>query len=120
MGSTTTGEAIALRTNGKVVVADFTKGELKDEREILRLLDKLGDFVERREGVNLLLNMANVTYVSSSGLGVIVSLMKKSLRQKGAMKVCCLQPDVREVFEVMQLTKVVPVLDTEEQAVASF
>jgi len=113
-------EAITLRANGKVVVADFTKGELKDEREILRLLEKLGETIEKRSGVSLLLNMKNVTYISSSGLGALVSLMKRLGRQEGIMKICCLQPDVREVFEVMQLTKIFEIFETEEEAVASF
>ena len=117
---TTHVEAITLRTSGKVVVADFTRGELKDEREILRLLDKLGSLVEKRKGVNLLLNMSNVTYISSSGLGAIVSLFKKVTRQGGKLKVCGLQQVVREVFEVMHLNKVIPIFDTEEEALASF
>jgi anti-anti-sigma factor len=120
MGITTVPEAITLRTSGKVVVADFMKGELKDEREILRLLDKLGELVQRRSGVNLLLNMSNVTYVSSAGLGAIVSLMKKIKNQSGALRIASLQKDVKEVFEVMQLTKIVAVHATEEEALASF
>ncbi len=113
-------EAITLRTSGKVVVADFTRGELKDEREILRLLDRLGTLVEKRSGVNLLLNMANVTYISSSGLGALISLYKKVAKQTGALKICCPQPDVREVIEVMHLNKIIPVFDSEEEAIASF
>jgi anti-anti-sigma factor len=64
--------------------------------------------------------MALVTYVSSSGLGAIVSLMKKINSTQGTMKVCCLAPDVKEVFEVMQLNKIIPVFDAEDDAVASF
>ena len=111
---------ITLRTSGAVVVAEFTKGELKDEREILRVLDKLGDLVEKRNKVQLLLNLSGVTYISSSGLGAIVSLMKKIAAKEGGMKICCLRPDVREVFEVMQLDRIIPVVDTEQEALAQF
>jgi anti-anti-sigma factor len=116
----TAAEAITLRREGSVVVADFTKGELKDERAIRRLLEKLGDIIAGRSTVNLLLNMAHVTYISSLGLGTLVSLMKKTQRQGGSLKICCLGTDVREVFEVMQLTKILPIFDSEEAALASF
>ena len=113
-------EAITLRTSSGIVVADFTKGELKDEREILRLLEKLGALTQKRAQVQLLLNMAEVTYVSSSGLGALVGLMKKTKGTQGTMKICGLVPDVQEVFEVMQLDKIIPVFKTEDEAMASF
>lgn len=117
---TTATEAIGLRTNGKVVVVDFLKGELKDEREILKLLEKLGGMIEKRHQVQLLLNMEKLTYISSAGIGALVSLLKKIRRQNGAMKMCRVTDDVHEIFEVMCLTKIFSMLATEEEAVGSF
>ncbi len=117
---TTSTEAIRLRTNGKVVVVDFLKGELKDEREILKLLEKLGSMVEKHQHVQLLLNMEKLTYISSAGIGALVSLLKKVCRQNGSMKMCRVTDEVREIFEVMHLTKIFTVVATEEEAVTSF
>jgi anti-sigma B factor antagonist len=118
MGTAT--KAITLRTVGKVVVAEFTRGELKDEREILRLLERIGELVEKREGSNLLLNMEHVTYISSSGLGALVSLMKKAARTGGVLKICCLQDDVREVFKVMRLDRIFEIFPSEDEAILSY
>jgi anti-sigma B factor antagonist len=120
MDTTTTTEAIALRTSGKVVVVDFLKGELKDEREILKLLEKLGAMIEKRQHVQLLLNMEKVTYISSAGIGALVSLLKKTARQNGTLKFCRVSDEVKEIFEIMHLTKIFTMLATEVAAVASF
>ena len=113
-------EAIGLRTKGKVVVADLKRGELQDEREILRMLDKLGEVVEKRSKVQLLLNLEKLTYVSSAGIGGMVRLMKKTIRNNGALKLCCIAPDVFEVLQVMHLDKLFSIHDTEEHALENF
>ena len=64
-------EAIVLRTSGKVVVAEFTRGESKDEREILRLLEKLGEIAQKRGPVQLLLNM-NPKAPWDHGAGIVI------------------------------------------------
>jgi anti-anti-sigma factor len=48
----------------------------------------------------LLLDLSGVEYVSSSGLGVLLMLNRAVKKQRGALKLCGLNPFVAEVFEV--------------------
>lgn len=118
--TTTSSDVIHLTVKDKIVVAEFSRGELKDEREILRLLKKLGEEVEKRNNVNLLLNMKQLTYVSSAGIGALVKLLKQTNRKNGKFKLCSLTPDVLEVIEVMNLNKIFALYDTEEDALKAF
>ncbi len=117
---TTEVEAITLRVEGDVVVGEITRGELKNEREILSLLNKLGGVVEKRSHVQLLLNLSRLEYVSSAGIGAIVRLLKQANRKNGKVKLCCMTGDVLDVFHVMNLTKIFEIYDTEEEGLASF
>jgi len=120
MQAQSTENVIRFRPVGKVVVASFAKGGFRDERDILKVLEKLAEFIEKRQGVRLLFNMETIEYLSSAGLGALVGLLKKSKRQGGTFKLCSLQPAIRELFDVMKLTKIFDIFGSEEEALASF
>jgi anti-anti-sigma factor len=108
------------RTVGNVVVVSFQRGRIREEREILKALEDLGKYIESHPGVRLLLNLENIEYLSSAGLGNLVGLLKKSRRGNGQFKLCKLQGSIFELFEVMRLTKIFEIFDTEENALKSF
>jgi anti-anti-sigma factor len=103
-----------------VIVATFQRGRIREEREILKALDDLGKYIESHPGMKLLLNLENIEYLSSAGLGSLVGLLKKSRRSSGIFRLCCLQESILELFEVMRLTKIFDLFDSEAAAVGSF
>jgi anti-sigma B factor antagonist len=105
---------------GAVVVATFQRGRIREEREILRALEEMGKFIDSHPKVNLLLNLENIEYLSSAGLGNLVGLLKKSRKTNGQFKLCNLQEPILELFEVMRLTKIFEIFDGVEAAAASF
>jgi len=107
-------------TVGKVVVVSFQRGRIREEREILKALEDLGKYIETHAGVKVLLNLENIEYLSSAGLGNLVGLLKKSRRSNGQFKLCKLQQSILELFEVMRLTKIFEIFDAEDKAVRSF
>jgi len=77
---------------------------------------------EKIEGgkVWILLNLSEVPYMDSAGLGVLVSGLKNTNRQNGDLRLWGLQPDVRNIFELTRLNKVFQIFDDEASALASF
>ena len=68
----------------------------------------------------LLLNLANLTQVDSTGVSIIVRTYA-SLRDKGgALKLLRPCGRVREVLTVLRLLETIPSFDDEAQALASF
>ncbi len=67
----------------------------------------------------VLLNLRNVTFVDSSGLGVIVSALKH-LGREGELKVCAPQAAVRSMFELTRLHRVIGIFNTEAEGLESF
>lgn len=60
----------------------------------------------------LIVDMAGVEYVSSSGLRVLLMLMKAMKNQQRVLKLCNLSPFVAEVFEVSNFSIMFDVHDS--------
>jgi anti-anti-sigma factor len=91
-----------------------------EEKVILATLEKLGAAIDARNNVQMVVDMSTVEYLSSAGLGRLVGLLKKAVTGGGAVHFACLRPEIRELFEVMQLTKILKLFPTVEAAVAAY
>jgi anti-sigma B factor antagonist len=69
---------------------------------------------------NLLLNLADVTYIDSSGIGELVSGYTGVARQGGALKLLNLTKKVHDLLQITKLYTVFDIFDDEAKAVSSF
>ena len=72
------------------------------------------------EKKKIVMNMANITYIDSAGLGTLVATFHSARQQGATMKLAHLGQKFREVLQVTKLLTVFEVHDTEAQAVQSF
>jgi anti-sigma B factor antagonist len=105
---------------GDVAVFTFTRGQIKDEREIFKKLDGLRSYVKFENGRKVILDLSNLEYLSSAGIGRLVALLKKSKDGGGAFKLCSLQEPIREIFDLLRLNSIFDVYPSLEAALASF
>jgi anti-sigma B factor antagonist len=68
----------------------------------------------------ILLNMNNVTYIDSSGLGALVAAHTSARSQGASLKLCHLGSKFQEILQVTKLVTVFEVYPTEAAAIASF
>ncbi|MFT5525237.1 MAG: anti-sigma B factor antagonist [Pirellulaceae bacterium] len=73
-----------------------------------------------KEGALLILDLSQVEYVDSAGLGGIVSTLKQLRAEGGDVKICGLQKSVRALFELVRMHKLLDVCNTREEALKSF
>lgn len=84
-----------------------------------------GPFKERLlalidEGNNmLLLNLAKVTFIDSSGIGAVISGLRK-VGLYGDIKLCELTPQVDTMLKLTRLDKVIDHFNTQEEAITRF
>ena len=69
---------------------------------------------------DLVLNMSNVTYIDSAGLGTLVAAHHSARSQGAALKLSNLGSKFQEVLQVTRLLTVFEVFDSEAAAVRSF
>jgi anti-sigma B factor antagonist len=68
----------------------------------------------------IVLNMANVTFIDSAGLGTLVAAHHSAKSQGAALKLCHLGAKFQEVLQITKLLTVFDVYNSESEAVASF
>lgn len=109
---------ITERRSGKVIVVDL-EGNIRlgegsaQFRELIRQLALNG---ERK----ILLNMAGITYIDSSGLGEMVAGFTSLQKIDGEMKLLHLTKRVNELMMITKLLTVFEAFDNEAQAIESF
>ncbi len=76
--------------------------------------DRLG-----REARGLVLNLQDVTYLSSASLRVFLALSRQAARQGGQFAIAGVQPYCREVLRISGLATVLPMFATAAEALAA-
>jgi len=69
---------------------------------------------------NILLELAGVTTVDSSGIGEMVNAFTTVTNRGGQLKLVNLPPKVSDILQITQLITVFEVYDNEQEALASF
>jgi anti-anti-sigma factor len=64
----------------------------------------------------VLLDLKNVDYISSSGLGVIFSVKKFMVENKGEFAMCNLQPQIVRLFDIIHALPKQSIFETAEEA----
>ena len=110
---------IADRMSGDVVVLDV-KGHMtlaEPESLLFAYVSRLARENGRRK---FLVNLSELTFIDSVGIGEIVRSYTHLAEQGGTLKLCGVRPRVRDVIEVTHLDSVIRMFDAEAAALASF
>jgi anti-sigma B factor antagonist len=83
-------------------------------------VEKKFDTVIEGGCVKLVLNLAGLEYISSSGLRVFLSQLKKVRKQRGDIKLVCMKPNIKEVFDIAGFTQLFNIFENEDAANLSF
>ena len=104
-------------TDGVSVVALYGRIVLGDESNSLRERVKtlIGEGKKK-----IVLNMANVKYIDSAGLGILVAAHVSAKNQGAAVHLSNLGNKFHDVLQLTRLLTVFSVYDTEAQAISSF
>ena len=70
--------------------------------------------------VRLIVDGAQLKYISSAGLGVFMSFIEDVRERGGDIKICGLQPKVQQVFEILGFQAIYDIVDSRAAAVKRF
>ena len=81
-----------------IQIVCFRDSRVLSEEEVQGVAEELAGLVKGRRGTRLLLNFANVRTMSSGLLAELVKLQRALRAAGGALRLCCLPPEVRPIF----------------------
>ncbi len=108
---------LATRTNDGVLVVDCT-GRIVFGEETSLLRDTVKQAVS--ENKRILLNLGEVNYIDSGGLGILVSLDTTARNAGSTIKLAKLTKRVGDLLQVTKLLTVFDVHNSEAEAIESF
>jgi anti-sigma B factor antagonist len=106
------------RETGDVTIVDIT-GRISLGEESAALRNLVMNLLSEGH-LKILLNMAGVDYIDSSGLGALVSAFSSVRKAGGELKLLKLSAKVDDLMEVTRLYTVFDIVDDEAAAVESF
>jgi anti-sigma B factor antagonist len=105
------------RTVDGVSIVDCA-GRIVFGEESAELREKVRGLIDQTKRV--ILNLAEVSYIDSGGLGTMVALYTTARNAGGAVKLVKLTPRVDDLMQITKLLTVFEVFDNEKEAIASF
>jgi len=105
----TVGDIHILDCSGKITLGEGTMAVRNTVRDLL----KAG-------GKKIVLNLAEVNYIDSPGVGELVSTYTTVVNQGGQLKLLSLTKKIQEVMAITRLLTVFQVYESESESIASF
>ena len=109
---------IAERESGSVTVLDLS-GKITLGEDGTLLKDKLQSLLHQGKK-KLLLNLAQVSYVDSAGLGALVSAYTTVTREGGSLKLVNVTKKLQDLLSITKLLTVFETFDSESEALKSY
>jgi len=109
---------IASREVDGVTILDLS-GRITLGEGSVQVRDAIRDLIGKGSK-NILLNLVNVNYIDSSGLGELVSAFTTAKNQNAEVKLLNLTKKVHDLLQLTKLYTVFDIKDDEASAIASF
>ncbi|HYF51716.1 MAG TPA: STAS domain-containing protein [Planctomycetota bacterium] len=103
-----------------VAVVTILESRILDESNVNEIGRQLMELVTKQYMIKMVIDLGEVKYLSSAVLRQFIALYKQIKQENGDLKLCRVNPEVREVFKITQLDKMIEIKDDLESAVNSF
>ncbi|MFA5423297.1 MAG: STAS domain-containing protein [Phycisphaerae bacterium] len=101
----------------EATIVTFLDEKILEEKDVRELDEALASLIEQANGINLVLNFANVRFMSSAVLGLLIKVSKRVYEHGGRLALCAISPKIYEIFKITRLTKIFDVYrDTDTAA----
>jgi anti-sigma B factor antagonist len=104
---------------GNTTVVKLHGPRITDQVYVSELGDELVAVLEAADPPDLLIDLNDVEFLSSSVLGKLIRLLKRVRDKNGRLRLCSIRPSILEVFEITQLHKVFEIYPDAEEALGT-
>ena len=107
---------ISVEYSENATIMRFTDEKILEEQDIKALQDSIMSVIEQAERINLILDFANVRFLSSAVLGLLIRVSKRIYERNGQLGLCNINPKIYEIFKITRLTKTFDIYNSVESA----
>lgn len=99
------GDRLVVYLEGRLDVTVATEVE----EQLMKLIDEDAE-------KHIVLNLEQVEYMSSSGFRACIAILRKLKQREGSLRLSNIRPSVKRIFDVIELTSLFDIYDTEDEA----
>lgn len=110
---------LKVTTDGDVTVVAFTDRKILDEINISQIGEQLNALVAGSSSPKLVLDFSAVSHMSSSALGMLITVHKRIRERNGQLRLCAIQPAIFEVFVITRLNEILKICADQKEATES-
>jgi anti-sigma B factor antagonist len=103
-----------------ILLVVFDDARILDEVKLEQVSNDLMEMLNKTTEERVILDFRNVKFMSSSFLGKLVQVHKKTVEFKVKLKLCSIDPEIRQVFKITKLDKLFDIEADEAAARAAF
>ena len=111
---------VSLLQEGAATVVELIDRKILDEVAIMEIGDQLASLVSQTDLPKLVLDFQNVGHMSSSALGMLVTLRRQINDKKGVLRLCNIQPTIQEIFTITRLGEIFEIKSSRDDALEGF
>lgn len=80
-----------------------------------KVKEALNDLINKGH-YNLIVNLEGVSYIDSTGLGVLIGALKRVKEHNGDIKLICNNMQIKKIFDITGLVKIFGIFSSEAEA----
>ncbi|HJQ82081.1 MAG TPA: STAS domain-containing protein, partial [Lacipirellulaceae bacterium] len=103
-------------TKDGILTIVFDDARILDETTLEQLSVDLMEMLNKTTEERVILDFRNVKFMSSSFLGKLVQVHKKSMEFKVKLKLCSINSEIRQVFKITRLDRLFDIESDEASA----
>mgnify|MGYP002356500402 FL=1 len=91
--------------------------DARSAREVEESLERIISYHQEKD---IIISLADVRYMSSSGLRIFISLKNNLIDTTQKLKLCALSEPVSRVFDVTRVSELFDIFETEAEAIKDY
>lgn len=100
------------------MLVTIQESRVYDEMLVNHITEQIHTVLEKNEKEKVILDFGNVAYLSSSFLGKIIGINKKTKAKSQRLVLCGINDDIMEIFQITKLEKFFTFKKNREEALA--
>ena len=101
---------------GDVSVVELKDRKILEEMSIMQIGEQLNALVAAAEAPQVIIDFTNVAHMSSSALGILITLHKRIREKRGQLRLCCIQSAIYEIFVITRLNEIFSICQSRQEA----
>jgi anti-anti-sigma factor len=107
---------LKIRQRNNITIIDIEGNEI-DHKNTSLLSEKISDLIKEESIQNIALNLENISWLTSSGIGTLLNIRKHLNKLDGELCLFNINPQVLDSIKVLMIDRILPVFPGEDEAV---